>query len=78
MPGHQSVTANDARNSFMKGGLWPMDYRFIQLVTTSESHGVSALMTGNMPENTVALWRFESSMSILGSKTARRRRKISN
>ena len=37
VPGYQSISPEDARASFMKCGLWPMNYRFVHFATLSES-----------------------------------------
>ena len=34
--GHQAITSDDARASFVKCGMWPMDYRFFRLSKFSE------------------------------------------
>lgn len=45
--GYESITAEDARKSFVSCGLWPMDYRFLQFVTSSHAASSSTEVSNN-------------------------------
>ena len=51
--GHQAITPDDARKSFSKCGLWPMDYRFLQFVSSPESYDSPSVVHNNNPASTV-------------------------
>ena len=46
--GHQAISPEDARSSFTKCGLWPVNYRFVRFATVSESNNPSSRQSENV------------------------------
>ena len=74
--GQQAIRRDDAGKSFSKYGLWPMDYRFLDFVSSPESYNSPSMVCNNAPVSTVRGHASEETIDVSRLQTNKFQRRI--